>query len=99
MQGTLAHRLAMSTRWVRHVDLDLDLVKMVQEHPNEEQAIFDSDSDQNLASHSGKYNSYGLISLSTKPLCISLAFIVVLVLAVIVSTVENSRIEVLLEDE
>lgn len=81
------------------MDLDLDSVKMVQEHPNEERATFASDSDQNLASHSGKYNSYNLLSLGTKILCISSAFIVVLVLGVIVSTVEKSRAEVLLADE
>lgn len=98
--GNLSHRSTMSTRWVRHVDLDLDSVKMVQEHPKEEQATFASKvSDQNLASHSGKYNSYNLLSLGTKPLCISSAFIVVLVLGVIVFTVEKSRAEVLLADE
>lgn len=81
------------------MDLDLDSVKMVQEYPNEERATFASDSDQNLASHSGKYSSYNLLSLGTKLLCISSAFIVVLVLGVIVSTGEKSRAEVLLADE
>lgn len=39
IQGALAHSLTMNTRWLRHVCLDLDTVKMAQEHPNEEKPL------------------------------------------------------------